>query len=258
MSARPAATALLAGAVLALSACGGDDEPDTTSTTSATTSSTTSTSTFSGTSSTSTTTSTTGIEGAPIEEIVAFAADVEPDEVECGDEGGLESVIGSAGTCSADGREYVVADYGEDLELDTLTARIDEIEETRTVRGNYLKPRESKNGTFVVATISVTNEGDRPEVFDDIGEQVQLETPDGTFREPFDVLNGVATDSFLWQAKKIKPGRTVSGEVVFDVPEEAAETLDTDAAIQVLNFGAEGNVQRSDQIGLLRTGESAL
>jgi hypothetical protein len=258
VSARPAVAALVAGAALALSACGGDDDPETTSATSTTTSSTTTTtSTFTGTSPTSTTTSTTGTEGAPIEEIVAFAAEVEPDEVECGDEGGLESVIGSGGTCSADGREYVVSDYGEDLELDTLTAKIDDIEETRTVRGNYLKPRDSKHGTFVVATLSVTNEGDRPEVFDDIGEQVQLETPDGTYREPFDVLNGVATDSFLWQAKKIKPGRTVSGEVVFDVPEEAAETLGTEAAIQVLNFGAEGNVQRSEQIGLLRTGESA-
>ena len=255
MRARPATAALVAAAAIAISACGGDDEPATTTSTS-TSSTTTTTSTFTGTSSTSTTTSTTATEGAPIEDVVAFAADVEPDEVECGDEGGLESVIGSAGTCSADGREYVVADYGEDLELETLTAKIDDIEETRTVRGNYLKPRESKNGTFVVATLSVTNEGDRPEVFDDIGEQVQLETPEGTYREPFNVLNGVATDSFLWRAKKIKPGRTVSGEVVFDVPEEAVETLDTDAAIQVLNFGAEGNIQRSDQIGLLRTGST--
>ena len=29
-----------------------------------------------------------------------------------------------------------------------------------------------------------------------------------------------------------------------------------DVAIQVLNFGAEGNIQRSDQIGLLRTGST--
>ena len=40
------------------------------------------------------------------------------------------------------------------------------------------------------------------------------------------------------------------------MPVETAEDLDTDGAIQILNFGFEGNIRRSDQIGLLRTGES--
>ena len=148
-----------------------------------TTSGATGTDTFTGTSTTSTSTSTTGIEGAPIEEVVANAAKVFPEEVECGDEG-LESVIGSGGTCAAAGTEYVVADYGEELELDTLTAKIDEISEDDQVRGNYLKPQESKEGVFVVATLSITNESDKTALFDDFGEQVQLVAGTERYDEP--------------------------------------------------------------------------
>jgi hypothetical protein len=257
MRLRAGAALGVACGALALAACGGGDDPAT-ATTSTTSTTTTSTEpgTFTGTSTTSTSTSTTATEGAPIEEIVANAARVDPEEVECGDEG-IESVLGSAGTCSANGTEYVVADYGEELELDTLTARIDEIEETDTVRGDYLKPREAKNGVYSVATLSITNEGSGTQVFDDFGEQVQLKAGTATYNEPFNVLNGVATDSFLWQAKKIKPGATESGTVVFDIPELAAEELAANGSIQVLNFGDEGNIRRADQIGLLRTGDSA-
>ncbi|HEX6116263.1 MAG TPA: DUF4352 domain-containing protein [Solirubrobacterales bacterium] len=257
MSARAGSAALLAAAALGLAACGGDDEPTTAASTTSTTTTSTEPGTFTGTSTTSTSStsaSTTATEGAPIEEIVADAANVSPEEVECGDEGGLESVLGSGGTCSAAGTEYVVADYGEELELDTLTAKIDAIEETGTVRGDYLKPRRSKNGVYAVATLSITNPGNGTQLFDDFGEQARLVAGTQTFSEPFNVLNGVATDSFLWQAKKIKPGDTVSGDVVFDIPEAAAEELDANGAVQVLNFGDEGNLRRADQIGLLRTG----
>jgi hypothetical protein len=257
MSMRISAVLAVACGALGLVACGGGDEPATTATsTTSTTTTSTEPGTFTGTSttSTSTSTSTTATEGAPIEEIVANAARVDPEEVQCGDEG-IESVLGSGGTCSANGTEYVVADYGDELELDTLTARIDEIEETDTVRGDYPKPRESKNGVYSVATLSISNEGNGTQVFDDFGEQVQLKAGTATYSEPFNVLNGVATDSFLWQAKKIKPGATESGTVVFDIPELAAEELAASGSIQVLNFGDEGNIRRADQIGLLRTGE---
>jgi hypothetical protein len=257
VSMRVALALSVACAALGLAACGGDDEPATSSTTSSTTSGATGTDTFTGTSTTSTSTSTTGAEGAPIEEIVANAAKVSPDEVECGDEG-LESVIGSGGTCAAAGTEYVVADYGEELELDTLTAKIDEISEDDQVRGNYLKPQESKEGVFVVATLSITNESDKTALFDDFGEQVQLVAGAERYDEPFAILNGVATDSFLWKQTRIHPGETTHGDVVFDIPESAAAELDASGSIQILNFGFEGNIRRSEQIGLLRTGESAL
>jgi hypothetical protein len=254
VSARAALAGLVACAALSLAACGGGDEATSSTTEASTTTSTTSTAI--GATSTSTTTSTTGEEGDPIEDLVATAAGVLPDEVECGEED-IEGLIGSGGTCTAAGTEYVVADRGEELELDTLTARLEDLDETRKIRGDYLKPKPPKNDVFAVAKLAVTNTGNGIQLFDDFGEQVQLITPSRTYREPFNILNGVATDSFLWKATKIKPNRTERGDVVFDIPSEAVDEMDTSGAIQVLNFGEEGNIQRADQIGLLRTGESA-
>ena len=199
-------------------------------------------------------TETTTSEAVPIEEIVALAAGVSPEDVACGDEG-LEAAIGGGGTCEAGGTEYVVADLGEDLELDTLTARLASVDSTRKVSGDYLKPRAAKNGAFVVGSLSVTNESKRPERFDDFGEQVQLKAGQASYNEPFNVLNGVLTDSFLWKGKKIQPGESQVGKVAFDVPDLALEAIETEAALLVLNFGDEGNPRRADQIGLIRTAE---
>ena len=236
-------------AVLATAGCGGDGEeaPATTTTT-----------TEAGTTGTTGATGAAGADGEsagpPIEDLVATAAGVEPGEVRCGEEA-LEAAIGGGGTCSAAGKQYVVADRGEKLELDSLTAKLRGLKTAGRVSGDFKPARRPEESTFVVATLAVTNESERPSVFDDFGEQVELEASEETYKEPFDVLNGVATDSFTWESKKIKPGETQLGEVVFDVPEEAADDLEDSAGILVLNFSDQGNRQRADQVGLLRTAE---
>ena len=240
-------------ALLAAGGCGGDDESGGEATSTATTEA--------GATGASGATGATGAAGAdsepagpPIEDLVALAAGVEPEEVNCGEEA-LESAVGGGGTCSAAGKQYVVADSGEKLELDSLTAKLSDLETTDRVSGDFKPAQRSEEGTFVVATLAVTNTGERPAVFDDFGEQVELEAAGEAYREPFDVLNGVATDSFLWESKDIKPGDTQLGKVVFDVPEEAADDLEDSAAILVLNFADQGNRQRADQVGLLRTAD---
>lgn len=245
---RLTAICALAATALALAACGGDDEaeapgaPTSTATTGA-----------SGpTGATGATGAANAPEGAPIEELVAEAAAVDPDEVRCGTEE-LEAAIGGGGTCAAAGTEYVVADPGERLELDSLTAKLSDVATAGTVRGDYKDPARSREGRFVIATLAVTNTGERSERFDDFGEQVELEVGGERYKERFDVLNGVATDSFLWEAKQIKPGDTQLGQVVFDVGRPVAEAVEEDASILVLNFGDQGNRARADQVGLLRT-----
>ena len=200
-----------------------------------------------------TTTSATETEGLPIEDLVALAAGVAPDEVACGDEA-IEAVIGSGGTCSVDGKEYVVADFDEKAELDGMTVRLSDIETTRKVRGDYLRPKTSKEGSFVVGTLAVTNTADKgSQLFDDFGEQVRLHVDTATYVQPFAVLNGVLTDSFLWKGNKIKAGDTQVGKVVFDVPEIAVEQLGEEGSIEVLDFSEQGNFKRADEVGLLRT-----
>lgn len=240
-------------AALVMAGCGDDDAGEGDTTTPATASTTAAGATGA--------TGATGAAGAgaepadpPIEDLVAIAAGVEPDEVRCGEEA-LESAVGGGGTCSAAGDEYVVADRGEKLELDTLTARLSDLKTTGRVSGDFKPARRAEEGRFVVATLAVTNTGKRAAVFDDFGEQVELEAGGETYREPFDVLNGVATGSFLWESKEIKPGDTQLGEVVFDVPRDAADDLDDAGAILVLNFADQGNRRRADQAGLLRTAE---
>jgi hypothetical protein len=190
----------------------------------------------------------------PIEELVALAAGSSPEDVRCGEEG-LEAAVGGGGTCEAEGTEYVVAGLGESLELDTLTARLTEIDTAKRASGDYLDPRTAKNGVYVIGKLSVTNESDRPDRFDDFGEQVQLKTGQATYNEPFNVLNGVLTDSFLWKGKKIPPGESQVGKVAFDVPKPALEAIESEGALVVLNFGDEGNPRRAEQVGLIRTAE---
>jgi hypothetical protein len=257
-------------AAVALPACGGgDDEPEgpcvneftadpvdcsNESAISASEAETTTSDTTEDATTEDTTTTTTATDELPIEELVAFAAGVTPEEVGCGDED-LEAAVGGGGTCEADGTEYVVAGLGEDLELDTLTARLAGIETAKKVSGSYLKPRAAKNGIFVVGNLSVTNEQGKPDRFDDFGEQVQLKAGQATYNEPFNVLNGVLTDSFLWKGKKIQPGQSQVGKVAFDVPELAVDAIETEGSLVVLNFGDEGNARRADQVGLIRTAE---
>lgn len=231
-------------ALLAIAACGGgDDEADTTTA-----------ETTEGVTDETGAETTTTTEAVPIEEIVAMAAGASPEDVQCGEEG-LEAAIGGGGTCEAEGVEYVVADFGEELELDTLTARLAGLDLAKKVSGDYLKPRAAKVGVFVVGSLSITNESKRPERFDDFGEQVQLKAGQETYREPFNVLNGVLTASFLWKGKKIQPGESQVGKVAFDVPEPALEAIESEGALLVLNFGDEGNPRRADQVGLIRTAE---
>jgi hypothetical protein len=272
---RPAAVVPIALAALALAACGGgDDEPEgpcvneftgdpvdcsnesaiSASDAETTTEEITTTTTTGDTTSETTTTADTATEEAPIEEVVALGAGVSPEDVDCGEEE-IEAAIGGGGTCEADGTEYVVAGLGEDLELDNLTARLAGLDTTKEVRGSYLKPRTAKNGTYVVGSLSITNESGRPNRFDDFGEQVQLKAGQATYNEPFNVLNGVLTDSFLWKGKKIPPGESQVGKVAFDVPELALEAIEGEGALVVLNFGDEGNARRADQVGLIRTSE---
>ena len=269
MLARISIVALLALAALTVPACGGDeDEPEgpcvneftgdpvdcsNESAISASDAEDTTETTTEDTTTTETTTATDADE-LPIDELVALAAGISPEDVQCGDEG-LEEAIGGGGTCEADGTKYVVAGLGEDLELDSLTARLAEIETARKVSGDYLKPRAAKNGVYVVGNLSVANESGKAERFDDFGEQVQLKAGQATYSEPFNVLNGVLTDSFLWKGKKIPPGQSQVGKVVFDVPETAIEAIESEGALLVLNFGDEGNTRRADQVGLIRTSE---
>ena len=267
---RASTVTLIALAALALAACGGgEDEPEgpcvneftgdpvdcsNDSAVSASDAETTTEDTTDTTATDTTATTTTATDEVPIEELVSFAAGVSTEDVECGDEG-LEEAIGGGGTCEAEGTEYVVAGLGEDLELDTLTAKLAAIDTTKKVSGGYLKPRAAKNGIYVVGNLSVTNESNKPDRFDDFGEQVQLKAGPATYNEPFNVLNGVLTDSFLWKGKKIPPGKSQVGKVAFDVPESALESIESEGTLLVLNFGDEGNARRADQVGLIRTAE---
>ena len=251
MARNPILVVLIAAALVA-GGCGGDDSDETSASTAST--STTEAGATGVTGATGAAGADAEPSGPPIEDLVAAAAGVEPEEVSCGEEA-LESAIGGGGTCSAAGKQYVVADRGEKLELDSLTAKLGDLKTTDRVSGDFKPARRSEEGTFAVATLAVTNTGEQAAVFDDFGEQVELEAAGEAYKEPFDVLNGVATSSFLWESKKIKPGDTQLGEVVFDVPKEAADDLEEDASILVLNFADQGNRRRADQVGLLRTAE---
>lgn len=217
------------------------------------------------------------------EELVANAAGVTPEEVTCSTGATTDATsttststtatsttaststttaatdTDGAATCEADGTEYVIGNSETPIELETLTAELTSAEATDEVSGEYLDPRPPKNGVYLQAELNVINNGFAPAKFDDLGDQALLKVGARSVKEPFNVLNGVYTDSFLWEDQNIRPNNSASGGVIFDISTADLDQMNAEGngALMILNFGDEGSARGADQIGLIQLPELA-
>jgi hypothetical protein len=175
------------------------------------------------------------------------------DDLASCDELGINPDVGNEGTCDSDGQKVTVVDKGSVLVLPELTARLINLEQTKSVTGGSEGyGTASAKGMFVVATLEVKNKLNGPVTFDTGQNQVFLLLGDNQYTEDFDAENGPQSDSFMWQGKDIQPDTSQTGTVVFDVPKALLADLDLTGNLDIVNFS---DVDKNNPkiIGSIRT-----
>ncbi|MDP8944279.1 MAG: DUF4352 domain-containing protein [Actinomycetota bacterium] len=171
------------------------------------------------------------------------------------DRRGIDVARGREGRCRENGITFTVVDRDHLLELRELKVRLLDLEIAERV-SDRAAGTETAAGAFVILTLAVTNKLDRPAHFDLAQGQARLAVGGRTYVEDFDAENGPVPDSFLFSDDSaIRPDRTRSGKIVFDVPAIVAARLTrprSGANLLVLDFSDEGAWDRVEEVGVIR------
>lgn len=156
------------------------------------------------------------------------------------------------GRCEEDGEVLQVVNRDSLLRLPELHARLLDVELTDTISGGFTS--DVANGTFAIFTLEITNKLNAPVEFDEFQEQVALSAMGNVYTEDFDAANGPLESSFLWIGEEIQPDGSLTGDVVFDVPEKAARRIEKEGNLTILNFSdVESPGSPSKPVGVIRT-----
>jgi hypothetical protein len=140
------------------------------------------------------------------------------------------------------------------LKLETLEAKLLDIEERKTINGPYGES-ETANGIFVTFNLKITNLSHAPQELEE--EQTVLFVDESIYTQDFEVQNGIEQDSFLWQGAEIQPSGNVEGTVTFDIPKKIAKKITEEGNLDFLNFGAEyfepEEFFEQEEVGTIRT-----
>lgn len=158
------------------------------------------------------------------------------------------------GTCIDGGTKFVVVNLRSPLKLETLEAKLLDIEERKSIHGSYGESATA-NGIFVTFRLKVTNLSRAPRELEE--EQTVLFVNESIYTQDFEVQNGIEEDSFLWQGAEIQPSGSVEGTVTFDVPKKIAKKITEEGNLDFLNFGAEyyepEEFYEQEEVGTIRT-----
>lgn len=176
-------------------------------------------------------------------------------ETDC-DALGINPDVGNEGRCESDGQAFAVVNRSSELKLKTIAVKVDDISTTSTIADEGGET-STANDTYVVVRLTIRNRANSPQTLDSgMGgsSQVILGVNGRQFTPDFEVQNGYAEDSFLWQSEDVQPGSSQTGTVVFDIPERAARQIDTHGQLEVLDFGNSFNwLEKGDaEIGVIR------
>lgn len=158
------------------------------------------------------------------------------------------------GTCIEGNTKVVVVNLNSPLKLETLEAKLLDIEERKTISGEYGES-ETANGIFVTFNLMVTNLSHAPQELEE--EQTVLYVGESIYTQDFEVQNGIEQDSFLWQGAEIQPSGGVEGTVTFDIPKKIAKKITEEGNLNFLNFGVEyfepEEFFEQEEVGTIRT-----
>jgi hypothetical protein len=157
------------------------------------------------------------------------------------------------GTCTHAGITYAIVDENHTLKLHTLTARLIGVRRVRSLTGRH--PATAK-GTFVVASISVTNRLSLPQTFEGSGtQQAQVILAGTVYSEDVAVERKSDPNSCLSAKVSLARGRRETCQVIFDVPTGAAAQLGKHGSgdLYLVDFGSDLNGSISPQtVGQIR------
>lgn len=165
---------------------------------------------------------------------------------------GINRDVGKEGTCTEDGREYVVVNRDSTLRLHELNAKILDTETTTSVSDEF-GTSKSANGIYVIFDLEVFNKTSSPLYFDSSQEQAFLYLGENEYTEDFEVENYSLDDSFVNTFEEIQPETSTTGSIAFDIPPKLVPDLERDGNLAILNFSDEGEGENVDQLGIIRT-----
>jgi hypothetical protein len=164
---------------------------------------------------------------------------------------GINAEQGATGTCARNGVTYTVANKGQTLQLDQLDAKLIGFKTSgpfKGTNGNKAQPR----GTYVIVTLQVKNKTDKDQRVGGPGfEQTMLADSHHQYLEDA-TANSLAPNSFVTKGK-VSAGKTETGEIYFDVPDDFAKNLvknKTDFVIA--NFSDADRLEDTKRLGVIR------
>jgi hypothetical protein len=165
---------------------------------------------------------------------------------------GINREVGNEGTCTDGKWEVSVVDAGGTAKIDTLAVTHNSTEVVESVSSGWQGTKEAK-GQFVIVSISVENLTHRPQYLG--GDQGELLLGRDSFTEAFNAANGYLNESCTWKMPEIQPGQSATCSLIFDVPEDAAASLEKNGNVWVYNFGDSGSYSwaNNKQVAVIRT-----
>ena len=172
----------------------------------------------------------------------------EPESDDCNDLGINAQGLNEGACTDPDGTKYKVINRAHKLMLNEVGVRLVGIGATETIEVPYDTPL---TGSFVVATVEVTNRMDAP-VDIDGSEMFELGLGKKQFTADFDAMNTGSDDGLIYET--MQPGQTVTGDVVFRVAPKQIGELEKTGNFVVYQFSDvdswEAPVKR---VGIVRT-----
>jgi hypothetical protein len=160
---------------------------------------------------------------------------------------GINSTQLGVGACTADGVQYVVANYGGIVKLRTLAISIIEVGVAPGYQGknrNVVPRRDA----FLRIKLQVQNRDKMPHRFS-FG-QTMLGIAEDNYLESTDIERHVHPES-LARGGTMGPGEILRGDVLFDITERDYAQLQRKGRFFIWNFGDHASAQISRRVGQL-------
>lgn len=145
------------------------------------------------------------------------------------------------GTCTHAGVTWVIVDENHTLSLSTLSVKLAGIRASKTVTSGTAPATAA--GKFVIATLTITNKLAAPQAFDQARtQQAGLILAGALFKEAVAAeASGDSNSCLKHSGAPMQPGRSVTCEVIFDVPMSVAADLGKHGSgdLYVVNFGSD-------------------